>query len=823
MAVSPPGSGFRSAPRYLSLRWQTVIALAFSLALTQTIVGTFTHRQSANYFTEEQRVQQIRQAQELQQLLIHNDHELAGFKNLLPALGARSSTGNQSYEDLLRLSLENEGSTLALEWDISDVFLASCDGRPTIAWPRGHTLPPVIQERICNSDQLQGRHFQTLACQESCLQYIATPVLWQGDDSKTLILARSVADALLTFQNISESDVALVTEQDLKSTGLEFSAVTQRLLSVPTLRAVAAPLFKQSIENSPGQLTVSPPVEAEVGDRLVHVFRVDGMAPGVSALIIDDATAIRDAIRRITVASLVAGLAGFVLAGLLLGWLLHYPLNRLTRVATALPLLADGDYEALRDELPRASGNNLVEDELDYLASMASLLADRMETVERNRHEAMVRVAWLANHDPLTHTRNRTRLMEELATTLAHAQRYDRDGALLFLDLDRFKEVNDLSSHQVGDRLLVAIANRLEKVLRPSDVLARVGGDEFVVLLPEASREEALSCANRIHKAVVGERIINGSVTHQCTASIGIVLFPDGDTGPDDLLMRADLAMYQAKQVGPGCHHIFGPADLGIGGLSERAVWRKRIEQALEQDLLVFHYQPVVDIRTGKLSHYEALLRMQAEDELYYPDRFIPIAEQTGQISDIDAWVLRQAIQLLANDAVPRLAVNLSSRALRPGSVLDDLPTLLEHHRLGAGRLILEVTETTAMLSLSDASSTMGLLQTHGVEIALDDFGSGYASYAYLRELPVSHVKIDGAFVRNLPGNTDDRLFVKSITDMAHTLGKQVVAEFVENDAVYSMLAELGVDFAQGYHLGRPEPTPNAGPWPPATLPDNPG
>lgn len=817
MAASIPEAGAGPARRYLSLRWQTFIALALSLALTQAIVGTFAHRQSTSYFTQEHTAHQLRQAQELQQLLIHNDHELAGFKNLLPALGGRA-IGENSYAELLQQSLENEGSTLALEWDISNVYLTSCDERPIIAWPREEALPEALQQRICASNQLQDRQFQTLACHSGCLQYIATPVLWQGDDSQTLVLARSVADALLTFQDISESDVALVTENGLQGTDLQFSAITQRLLKASALQKIAAPLFAQQRIVPAKHLSISAPVEAEVDERLIHVFRVDGMAPGVSALIIDDATSIRDAIRRITIVSLVAGLVGFILAGLLLGWLLHYPLNRLTRVATALPLLADGDYDALRKELPADNGGNVVEDELDYLTSMASLLADRMESVERNRHEAMIRVAWLANHDPLTHTRNRTRLMEELATTLAHAQRYERAGALLFLDLDRFKEVNDLSSHQVGDRLLVAIANRLEKVLRPSDVLARVGGDEFVLLLPEASQEEAECCASRVHEAVVSEHIVNGSITHRCTASIGIVLFPDGDIGPDELMMRADLAMYQAKQTGPGCHHVFGPGDLGDGGLSERAIWRKRIEHALEHDELVFHYQPVVNIRTGELSHYEALLRMQDDNELYYPDRFIPIAEQTGQIRDIDTWVVQQAIRLLADNTVSRLAVNLSSSALRPSSVLNTLPDLLRQHELAEGRLILELTETTAMLSLSDASTAMSVLQSHGVEIALDDFGSGYASYAYLRELPVSHVKIDGAFVRNLPGNNDDRLFVKSITDMAHTLGKQVVAEFVENDAVYRMLAELGVDYAQGYHLGRPDASPNPGPWQPALL-----
>jgi EAL domain-containing protein (putative c-di-GMP-specific phosphodiesterase class I) len=270
--------------------------------------------------------------------------------------------------------------------------------------------------------------------------------------------------------------------------------------------------------------------------------------------------------------------------------------------------------------------------------------------------------------------------------------------------------------------------------------------------------------------------------------------------------------MYQAKEKGRGRWHLFSPDDTGRERANARVIWGQRIVDALKENRFELHFQPILEIATGKIWRAEALIRMRDTDgKLVMPGSFIPIAEETHQIRTLDHWVLARAIELMQHHPELSLSVNLSANAVQDPSLPQEIERLLRTYKVSPSRLTLEVTETVAINSLAQATRLMHEILGIGCHFALDDFGSGFASYAYLRQLPVDDVKIDGAFIRDIAHSKEDKIFVRAVTEMAHGMGKKVIAEFVENADIVEVLAEIGVDYAQGYHIGRPQP-PRVGP-----------
>jgi len=317
--------------------------------------------------------------------------------------------------------------------------------------------------------------------------------------------------------------------------------------------------------------------------------------------------------------------------------------------------------------------------------------------------------------------------------------------------------------------------------------------------------------AERLQEAVRAIVLHSHGRRHQVSASIGIALFPLHGEQPQQVLANADLAMYQAKAKGRGVWHLFSGNEQAREQVDSRVLWKQKIADALAENRFELHGQPILHIPTQRVTRMEVLLRMRETDgTLVYPDRFIPIAEHTGQIRAIDHWVLARAIALMHEQPELCLSVNLSAGALEDPSLLPDIEAQLRDQNIVAARVTFEITETVAINNLQDAIRLMHSIRQLGCRFALDDFGSGFASYAYLRQLPIDDVKIDGTFIRELAANREDQIFVKSITDIAHGMGKRVVAEFVENEEILRILGEIGVDYAQGYHIGRPAPLPAA-------------
>lgn len=421
------------------------------------------------------------------------------------------------------------------------------------------------------------------------------------------------------------------------------------------------------------------------------------------------------------------------------------------------------------------------------------------------------RIVYLAEHDALTGLINRRRFQKELERAIAYGQRYQQQGAVLFVDLDQFKYVNDTYGHQYGDEYLLDVSRRLSAVLRRTDVLGRLGGDEFGVVIPKCSYEEAHTVGMALLGALAQEHLEHGGKVVPISASIGIALFPTQSAIPGDLLAKADAAMYTAKRKGRNQVHVYSDDDTELWNMQVKIHWEERIRWALSENRFELYYQPVVELNSGLVTHYEALLRMRGEDgEMIAPGAFIETAERFGLIREIDRWVVRQAIRVQAESiAIHKpitLAINLSGRHFGNMDMLECVQQAIEEYGADAGSLMFEVTETEAVENLSKARVFIDSLRKLGCKFALDDFGTGFSSFHYLRNLPVDYIKIDGSFVRNLHVDSDDRLFVKAIVDLAQGLNIPCIAEFVENGHIVEILTELGVSLGQGYHLARPAP-----------------
>jgi diguanylate cyclase (GGDEF)-like protein/PAS domain S-box-containing protein len=436
-------------------------------------------------------------------------------------------------------------------------------------------------------------------------------------------------------------------------------------------------------------------------------------------------------------------------------------------------------------------------------------ITERMQAEERERHQA--------RHDPLTDLPNRRLLLELLQAELLKAQRSERKVAVLFLDLDRFKVINDTLGHEAGDALLQAVAVRLSSRVRRSDIVARLGGDEFTVLLPgllhaDQAREVAEDIVGVFRQPfdLAGQRLY-------VTTSVGIGLFPEDDERADGLLRRADLAMYEAKEQGRNTYRFYNPS------IDRRAHERAHIEAGLRQALndggLRVVYQPEFDLRSGRVVGLEALVRWQhPELGLLHPERFIPVAEESDLITALDDWVLSSACAQAKRWQELGLApicisVNVSARRFDSPDVVDVVRHNLEKSGLAAAHLELELTEGTVMRRIDQSIKRMQELVALGVRITVDDFGIGYSSLGYLKRLPIAKLKIDRSFVRDIGTDPDDRAIVQAVTALAHTLGKQVIAEGVETDAQRQFLDATGCEQAQGNFFAAPLPPEQIADW----------
>jgi diguanylate cyclase (GGDEF)-like protein/PAS domain S-box-containing protein len=418
-------------------------------------------------------------------------------------------------------------------------------------------------------------------------------------------------------------------------------------------------------------------------------------------------------------------------------------------------------------------------------------------------------LSYHAEHDALTGLFNRNYFQQELERTVARVARKGSGCALFYIDLDQFKYINDTLGHAAGDRLLVDIATLLSSHAREGDLLARFGGDEFTLLLYNIEKHDVLCAAEKFRALCDDYTFIEDDKAFNITSSIGVTMIDDQVTTAEEALSHADLACNMAKQHGRNRTNLYDPADSDKAGMAADMGWAARVREMLEHDRFQLVYQPIVSTQSGHVKDYEVLVRMICDDgQIILPGGFMPAAERFGLIHSVDRWIVQRAIKQLSSlhkqGQQTSFSINLSGQAFEDATLLPMIKELLTSSGLDPTWVTFEITETAAIANLAAAEDFITALKDIGCQFALDDFGVGFSSFAYLKHLPVDKLKIDGGFVKGLAHSSVDQAMVESMNQVAHALGKQTIAECVENEETLLILKQMGVDRAQGNYIGRP-------------------
>tara|TARA_R110002049_G_scaffold297165_2_gene485935 strand:- start:10895 stop:13114 length:2220 start_codon:yes stop_codon:yes gene_type:complete len=470
-------------------------------------------------------------------------------------------------------------------------------------------------------------------------------------------------------------------------------------------------------------------------------------------------------------------------------------------------------FSDLQSPIKQLAKGNL---DVEFAPAQHREISDIVEALEKTASalsERDSRLLQLANHDALTGLFNRRRFIEDLRAELGNFRHGRRDSALFFIDLDRFKYVNDSCGHPAGDRLIQSVAEELQKSIRSTDTVARFGGDEFVVLLRDADRNAARECAETILTNIRRLAHVENERVFHVHCSIGIEMIDGSNLDHDDLMAKADIACHEAKSAGRNRVAFFEQSDERSTRTSADVGWMNKLRNAIDENCFELRFQPINRIESGATTHHEVLIRLRDKDgRIIGPDAFLPSAVRFGLMSEIDFWIIRRSAAAWADyqraKQTLQLSINLSANAFESDNLVSYVKETFDEFGVDPRCIIFEITESLAIRRPQNVEKQIDELRALGCKLALDDFGTGYSSFSYLQQLHFDFIKIDGVFVQDILNNPVDQKMIRMIAEIGNEANMQTVAEYVQNAESIALLGELGVDLAQGYFVGRPAKIP---------------
>ncbi len=790
---------------FLSLYWKATSGLAIVLL---TLIGFFT------YFNAEQlgSLQDHHRHGNQQQYIIQYNGLLQ--KSALQLSNLIDSLPNLQSDSInLPEQIQAHWLSLQITWGLESAVLFDADGEQIQRWGDQRVNPSA---KSLQQAKQGGAPSRDMICHQYCKLAVTSPILDLAGELYLIQLSVSLADTMLDFQSITGSDIALLTPQSAESdpgnalgnTGLSISALTNRAVMQPLLLQLAKENNLNGRLNAPGDRSVHI-VDTPFAQYEVMFHSTPELASSNAHVVfISDTTAAREQINQALFTYSAAGLLAALLSLGLVVFALWQPLHSLQRQSRALPLLPEGKFEEAKTRLKRMTKNRFFADEITDLQETSIEVTEQLERYQMQLMKNSKKLYEMAHFDPLTGLTNRAHLTELVDEHLHSKDEHEQHFALIYLDLDNFKHINDALGHNMGDQLLTVVAKRLKNCVGQQDYVARLGGDEFCLVLNHTTQQDkATEVAQRVLKTLEEPIIIDGRNLAVST-SIGITMAPtDGDSAAA-LFQNADLAMYQAKAEGKNNFHLFSH-DL-YKDADTRIELESELRRAVQEEEFVLYYQPQIDLKSGELIGCEALIRWQhPERGVLSPFFFIDAIENNGLIIPVGKWIVREACRQCAEWSSMglrgiKVSINLSARQFSDPELLSDIKHAIAEAGISPSQLELEVTESLLATDIQHAIELLKELQALGLTIAIDDFGTGYSSLSYLKQLPLDKLKIDRAFVKDIPEDNDDKQITSAIVAMAHSLGLRVVAEGVETDAQQSYLRDLDCEYAQGFFIDKP-------------------
>ena len=792
----------------VSFTTKTIIILLAMVLTVAVVISTVLIQESDARILLQQRENQISNQRRVQLF----EDILHGRMVTLIDIISHKSGGNTDSLESLQQTLSGLSEYLTLNFQVESLYLFDEHGVV------GNPLQPVNKtiEKLVNTTRASFESRSLLSCDSVCTHYISIPIMADGEILPVIVVSTSMRELLYLFSRATDvHKVAVVQHKETSSELSELRVASQ-------VSAANREYFQSLFDTLPDNWRIDDLVIKGMNVALENRQLLVSLLPFNHAsgdhpylLIVQDVSAMvrqNEQYQYIVISSAVA--LFFIFSSLLYLFLNQYRI-RLLDVSERLPMLAEHKFSEFYTIAAKRRKSPIFKftDELDVVEDAANNLARQLESFDGQMAINTAKLEKMAMFDVLTGLPNRNMLTFQIEKQLASSIRDDRLVALMFMDLDDFKKVNDSHGHDVGDKLLKAAAMRISKPIRESDIASRFGGDEFVILLSNIESKKHVDTVAKKLIEEFKEPIIVDGVTFYVSISIGIAITNHSRATPVELLRHADIAMYEAKAK-KGAEYRVYDATMNLK-VMQKVELESEAREALRDNQFSLALQPQIEMHTGRLVGFEALLRWHHPKKgNISPADFIPLLENTSFMLELDYWVITRSTYLireLKNSGYPdvKMAINLSAGQFLDPSLPEFLQQQIIKNDIAPDQVCLELTETVLVSDIKRATTIMQNIRDMGCMLAIDDFGTGYSSLSYLKSLPADYIKIDRSFVANIASSADDRNIVHSTISMVRNMGMQVVAEGIETSEQYELLCHFDCNLGQGYLISRPIPEVN--------------